>query len=159
PVVRLSNNQVVGFIEISRDRNPDLRDQTNREGLLHNESFVDLRRFLHVVLEILEAARQAVRHPDNAPRALAETNRRNGHGPTLRPGPAAGLPAAHARGWSELAAAGQAATLVSRASLPVLGEIHAGLDHLRQMTNGSGTGASRRLMARLESQLRDLGSR
>jgi signal transduction histidine kinase len=63
PVVRLSNNQVVGFVEISRDGNPDLADQTNREGLLHNRAYEDLRRLLYFVLQILEAERQARRHP------------------------------------------------------------------------------------------------
>src|SRR5205823_8194971 len=66
PVVRLSNNQVGGFVEIARDRNPDLRDQTNREGLLHNDAFADLRRLLYLVLETLEATRQAVRHPSRS---------------------------------------------------------------------------------------------
>ncbi|WP_438044987.1 sensor histidine kinase [Sorangium sp. So ce128] len=63
PVVRLSNNQVVGFVEISADRNPELRDQTNREGLIHNDAFADLQRFVLHALQALEAERQAVRHP------------------------------------------------------------------------------------------------
>src|SRR5439155_1957787 len=63
PVVRLSNNQVVGFVEIARDANPDLRDQTNREGLLHNRAFEDLRRLMQFVLQVLEAERQSRRHP------------------------------------------------------------------------------------------------
>lgn len=63
PVVRLSNNQVVGFVEILRDANPDLVDQTNREGLIHNRAFEDLRRLLYFVLQILEAQRQSQRHP------------------------------------------------------------------------------------------------
>jgi signal transduction histidine kinase len=63
PVVRLSNNQIVGFVEISRDGNPDLRDQTNREGLIHNVPFEDIRRLLYFFLQILESERQAVRHP------------------------------------------------------------------------------------------------
>lgn len=63
PVVRLSNNQVVGFIEITRDRNPDLEDKTNREGLQNNEAFEDLRRLVIHVLEYLEDRRQEKRHP------------------------------------------------------------------------------------------------
>ena len=69
PVVRLSNNQVIGFVEISRDANPELRDQTNREGLLHNEPFEDLRRLMYLVLQILEAERQQLRHPRSAVKA------------------------------------------------------------------------------------------
>ena len=63
PVERFSNNQVVGFVEITRDGNPDLTDQTNREGLLHNRALEDLRRLLFFVLQLLEAERQTLRHP------------------------------------------------------------------------------------------------
>lgn len=63
PVVRLSNNQVVGFVEISRDRNPELFDQTNREGLMNNKAFADLRRLIEYTFQLLEAERQRVRHP------------------------------------------------------------------------------------------------
>jgi hypothetical protein len=46
PVEHLSNNQIIGFIDISRDRNPHLLDQTNREGLMHNPAMDDLRRLV-----------------------------------------------------------------------------------------------------------------
>ncbi len=42
PVERLSNNQVIGFIDIGRDRKPDLLDQTNGEGLIHNRAMAYL---------------------------------------------------------------------------------------------------------------------
>ncbi|MCK6680981.1 MAG: ATP-binding protein [Thermoanaerobaculia bacterium] len=63
PVVCLSNNQIVGLVEITADGNPELRDQTNREGLIHTPAFDDLRRFVHSMLAILEAGRQSTRHP------------------------------------------------------------------------------------------------
>jgi signal transduction histidine kinase len=63
PVEHLSNNQVIGFIDIGRDSNPDLKDQTNREGLMHNPAFEDLRRLVYFVLQAVEAERQAIRHP------------------------------------------------------------------------------------------------
>jgi len=63
PVEHLSNNQVIGFIEIGRDCNPDLKDQTNREGLVHNPAFEDLRRLVYFVLQAIEAERQSIRHP------------------------------------------------------------------------------------------------
>lgn len=69
PVVRLSNNQVVGFVEISRDRNPELFDQTNREGLMNNRAFADLRRLIEFTFQLLEAERQRVRHPTTAARS------------------------------------------------------------------------------------------
>jgi signal transduction histidine kinase len=63
PVEHLSNNQVIGFIDIGRDRNPDLMDQTNREGLIHNPALEDLRRLVYFVLQAIEAERQSIRHP------------------------------------------------------------------------------------------------
>jgi signal transduction histidine kinase len=63
PVDHLSNNQVIGFIDIARDRNPGLKDQTNREGLIHNQSLDDLRRLVYFVLQAVEAERQSIRHP------------------------------------------------------------------------------------------------
>lgn len=63
PVEHLSNNQVIGFLDINRDGNPDLIDQTNREGLMNNRAFDDLRRLAYFVLQILEAERQSLRHP------------------------------------------------------------------------------------------------
>jgi signal transduction histidine kinase len=83
PVVNLSNNQVVGFVEISGDTNPDLRDQTNREGLINNQALEDLRRLVHFVLQMLEAERQGIRHPEGRrPRALTgATRRRSGSVP------------------------------------------------------------------------------
>jgi signal transduction histidine kinase len=63
PVEHLSNNQVIGFIDISRDLNPDLMDQTNREGLIHNQAMHDLRRLVNFVLQSLESERQSIRHP------------------------------------------------------------------------------------------------
>jgi signal transduction histidine kinase len=72
PVVRLSNNQVVGFVEITSDRNPELRDQTNREGLIHNQAFEDLQRFILFIMQLIEAERQSLRHPQSRHHAPAE---------------------------------------------------------------------------------------
>src|SRR5262249_62288897 len=75
PVERLSNNQVIGFIEVGRDRNPDLFDQTNREGLIHNRAFEDLRRLAYFVLQAIEAERQSVRHPVKRSSAASRATR------------------------------------------------------------------------------------
>jgi signal transduction histidine kinase len=50
PTLRLSNNQILGTIQLKADANPELRDQTNREGLVTNEAYNHLQ---HVVLELL----------------------------------------------------------------------------------------------------------
>jgi signal transduction histidine kinase len=85
PVVRLSNNQIVGFVEISGDRNPELRDQTNREGLMHNDSFDSLQRFVLYAMQLLEAERQTLRHP--------QSKRHAGSGESRTKKEAAALPA------------------------------------------------------------------
>jgi hypothetical protein len=76
PVVRLSNNQVIGFVAIGRDTNLRLLDQTNREGLIHNDAFADLRRLVHFLFLHLEEHRQSIRHPradGHAPSAATAT--------------------------------------------------------------------------------------
>jgi hypothetical protein len=41
PTLRLSNNQIVGYVLISADDNPLLRDQSNREGLIEGPATGD----------------------------------------------------------------------------------------------------------------------
>ena len=50
PTLRLSNNQILGWVQISADGNPNLQDQTNREGLVSNDAYTHLQ---HVLLELL----------------------------------------------------------------------------------------------------------
>ncbi len=61
PTLRISNNQIVGAIYIGADENPELRDQTNREGFVESSAFGDLRECIGEVLGYLEAARYEVR--------------------------------------------------------------------------------------------------
>ena len=61
PTLRLSNNQVAGYVLIGADANPDLRDQTNREGLIDNKAFEDLRLAVREMIARLEGARYDAR--------------------------------------------------------------------------------------------------
>ena len=61
PTLRLSNNQIYGVIRITADNNPQLRDQSNREGLDENQALSDLRDMMVEVLSRLETMRYAVR--------------------------------------------------------------------------------------------------
>ena len=159
PVVRLSNNQVVGFVEISSDKNPDLRDQTNREGLIHNDAQRDLQRFILFVMQLLEAERQAARHPQARQRrgissepSAAEGSGVSEHLETLaarsEPNTAAELRRAAAKvrhaatadaqtrrrmleGYTELAAAGQTASLVGRSVSACLERVQSACKTLR----------------------------
>jgi signal transduction histidine kinase len=57
PTMRLSNNQLTGYIKISADSNPMLRDQSNREGLDNNEGLSDLQSIMLLSLSMLEELR------------------------------------------------------------------------------------------------------
>lgn len=63
PTLRLSNNQIVGYIEISSEKNPLLRDQSNREGLIDSSALDDLKDLVLSSLSLLEARRWDARHP------------------------------------------------------------------------------------------------
>jgi signal transduction histidine kinase len=43
PAERIGNNQVIGLVEVDQSSNLRLRDKTNREGLIENDAFLDLR--------------------------------------------------------------------------------------------------------------------
>lgn len=55
---RVASNQLIGSILIARDSNPDLIDQTNREGLIENPAFWDLYRFVLNCIQFLEHSRE-----------------------------------------------------------------------------------------------------
>ncbi|MEU2483553.1 ATP-binding protein [[Kitasatospora] papulosa] len=57
PRMRLSNSQIIGTVSISADENPDLRDQTNREGLLQGPAYDGLRDAVTEIIAELESAR------------------------------------------------------------------------------------------------------
>ncbi len=57
PTRRLSNNQIAGYVSISHEENPELRDQTNREGLMQNRAYEDLRDLVIGALQLIEDPR------------------------------------------------------------------------------------------------------
>lgn len=57
PSLRLSNNQLIGFVEISQKDNPELRDKTNREGFIETQAFTDLESLVKGALDVLEVER------------------------------------------------------------------------------------------------------
>lgn len=64
PTLRLSNNQVLGYVFISGDQNPSLRDQSNREGLMEGQGFDDLKLAVTAILEQVEIRRYKSRRPE-----------------------------------------------------------------------------------------------
>jgi signal transduction histidine kinase len=51
---RIGYNQVVGAVFIGRDKNPNLVDQTNREGLTEVPAYYDLKAFASKAISVLE---------------------------------------------------------------------------------------------------------
>jgi len=54
----IAENQVAASVFVSRQTNPGLRDQTNREGLFNNHAFRDMHSFVLKCVEIFETDRQ-----------------------------------------------------------------------------------------------------
>ena len=65
PTMRLSNNQIVGYVAIGLDANPELKDQSNREGIVESQSFTDLKEFIILILNEVETRRYTERPREN----------------------------------------------------------------------------------------------
>jgi signal transduction histidine kinase len=73
PALRLSNNQIVGAIRISRDANPSLEDRSSREGMIRNRAHADLESKVKRALMVLEEERYKSRpRAANDPHGRAE---------------------------------------------------------------------------------------
>lgn len=76
PTMRLSNNQIVGYISISADGNPNLQDQSNREGLIDGQAVDDLQKLVIEVLTEVEGVRYNARRAGNT-EASSESSEEN----------------------------------------------------------------------------------
>lgn len=66
PTMRLSNNQVVASVGITGRNNPDLKDQTNREGIFESPGFASFRAAIIEILSKLEVRRFDWRRQDES---------------------------------------------------------------------------------------------
>lgn len=66
PVSSLANNQIIASIKTSRETNPELKDRTTREGLVHNAAYDELVEWFTQVLKILEEERYKIRPREDA---------------------------------------------------------------------------------------------
>jgi signal transduction histidine kinase len=57
PTLRISNNQIIGFIAVELEKNPEFKDQSNREGIVDSEAFNQLKEFVILILNELEIKR------------------------------------------------------------------------------------------------------
>lgn len=53
PSGRFGHNNIIGFISIDQEDTPDLRDKTNREGLIDNDAFKDLRALARAAVNVM----------------------------------------------------------------------------------------------------------
>ncbi|MBN8783058.1 MAG: ATP-binding protein [Terrimonas ferruginea] len=65
PTLRLSNNQIVGYISIGLDSNPLLKDQSNREGIVEGQALEDLQELIKLILNEVEQRRYSERPREN----------------------------------------------------------------------------------------------
>lgn len=55
---RVGNNQTIGVIKISDGKNPLLIDATNREGIIENEAYEHLKKFILACIEVITEIRR-----------------------------------------------------------------------------------------------------
>lgn len=65
PTLRLSNNQIVGYISIGQETNPSLKDQSNREGIVESQAFEDIKDYIKILLNEVEQRRYDERPREN----------------------------------------------------------------------------------------------
>lgn len=58
PTKCLSNNQAIGLVNISGDSNTDLRDKTDREGIIENEAYADFKELVLSAINFFEVERR-----------------------------------------------------------------------------------------------------
>ncbi|MEU3842107.1 hypothetical protein AB0E88_19000 [Streptomyces sp. NPDC028635] len=63
PTMRFSNNQVAGFVYISADGDPGLRDRSHRGGFIDSLEYEDLKGVLTQAVSRLETWRYGLRRP------------------------------------------------------------------------------------------------
>jgi len=57
---RINPQQIVGTIKISQDKNPTIRDQTNREGIIENAEFAALQKLVTRLIQEFEDDRSHI---------------------------------------------------------------------------------------------------
>jgi signal transduction histidine kinase len=66
PADRVGNNQLIGLIEVDQGTNLRLRDKTNREGLIENDAFLDLRALTRAAIRLFTSQWRRDRPPPKA---------------------------------------------------------------------------------------------
>ncbi len=74
PTLRLSNNQIVGYVSIGLETNPLLKDQSNREGIVESQAFEDLKDYIKLLLNEVEQRRYSERPRENQPDSMKKAS-------------------------------------------------------------------------------------
>lgn len=74
PTLRLSNNQIVGYVSIGLESNPLLKDQSNREGIVESQAFEDLKDCIKIILNEVEQRRYNERPRENEKKGAKRTS-------------------------------------------------------------------------------------
>ncbi len=90
PSKRIGNQQIIGFVEVQQTETPGLRDKTNREGLIDNVAFRDMRALVRAAINVFttqwlrdrpkaderpRAPKSALQHARSLATAVADTAR------------------------------------------------------------------------------------
>lgn len=67
PTERLANNQIIGYVQFDQSQNLLIRDKTNREGLIENDAFLDLRALVKAALRVFMSYWRTDRPKKQAP--------------------------------------------------------------------------------------------
>jgi hypothetical protein len=74
PTKMLSNNQIIGYISISTELNLELKDQSNREGIIEGQAFEDIKDLIKLILNEVEQKRYTERHGENEKFLITKEN-------------------------------------------------------------------------------------
>jgi len=69
---RLSTSQVVGYVSISAESNPKLKDTSDREHLASNQAVIEFEEILHSIVELLENERKEDKAKPGREKPLAD---------------------------------------------------------------------------------------
>ncbi len=72
PSGRIGNNQVVGLLQVLQEKNLQLRDKTNREGLIENDAFLDLKAVTRAAIRVFTTHWRKDRPRDEASKRKRE---------------------------------------------------------------------------------------
>lgn len=72
---KVGPNQIIGAVFLNRDKNRTLNDQANREGIVENDAFFDLRSFVVKIIEHFESLAVSQAQTQSLPKPIIEIDK------------------------------------------------------------------------------------